>query len=295
MKIDVLCCGMLVADFSFSLNRRPEADEKLVSESFLLTSGGPAANAALTVRLLGGKSEIIATTGKDALGKSLIDDLKKDGFSTKTIIQNEKGLNAAAILSIADGSRNVISQKASFIPTELPKNIEELEPSVLLFDGHLPELSLKLMKLFPNAITVLDAGSVHKGSLALYTKVDWLIGSKKFALSFSEKPSLREALREINSMTKNTVITDGGSGLLYMKNNKVLHLTAYKVDAIDSNGAGDVFHGAFSYGLSKGFKFEDNLKFASATAAFSCKAKGIRGNIPKTADIVKFIKMQEKS
>ena len=295
MKIDVLCCGMLVADFSFSLNRRPEVDEKLNSESFMLCSGGPAANAALTVRLLGGLSEIIATTGKDALGKSLLEDLKEDGFSTSTVIQNEKGLNAAAILSIADGSRNVISQKSSFIPLELPECLNEFDPKVLLFDGHLPELSLKLIEKFPKALTVLDAGSVHKGSMALYRKVDWLIGSKNFALSFSEKPSLREAIRELASICKNTVITDGSSGLLYMQNNKVMQLSAYKVDVIDSNGAGDVFHGAFSYGLAKGFSFIDNLKFASASAAFSCKGRGIRGNIPTATEVLKFIKLQEKS
>jgi len=290
MNIDVLCCGMLVADFSFSLTRRPEADEKLVSESFLLTSGGPAANAALTVSLLGGQAEIIASTGKDALGKSLIDDLKNDGFSTDSIIQHDQGLNAAAILSIADGSRNVISQKAAFKPTELPESAKNLSPKVLLFDGHLPELSLKLMKLFPKAITVLDAGSVHQGTIDLYRKVDWLIGSKKFALNLTEKVSLREAFRELDSLAKNTVITDGGSGLLYKDKNKVMQLAAYNVEAVDSNGAGDVFHGAFSYGLAKDFTFEENLKFSSATAAFSCKAKGIRGNIPEASEILNFIK-----
>ena len=293
MSIDVLCCGMLVADFSFSLNRRPEADEKLLSESFLLCSGGPAANAALTVRLLGGKSELVATTGTDTLGKSLIEDLKNDGFSCQGIIQHEKGLNAAAILSIADGSRNVISQKASFIPQELPAFVDSLDPKVLLFDGHLPELSLLLMEKFPNALTVLDAGSVHRGTIALYRKVDWLIGSKDFALSFTEMPSLRDAIREICTMTKNTVITDGGSGLIYMENNKVMQLSAYKVEAVDSNGAGDVFHGAFSYGLAKNFDFKENLKFASATAALSCTAKGIRKNIPLAEAVDEYIKNYE--
>ncbi|MCM8526241.1 MAG: PfkB family carbohydrate kinase [Lentisphaeraceae bacterium] len=289
MKIDVLCCGMLVADFSFSLARRPEPDEKVRSDSFFLTSGGPAANAALTVRLLGGSSELVATTGTDILGKGLIDSLVEDGFSKDTIIPNEKGLNAAAILTISDGSRNVISQKASFEPTVLPDAVDQLEPSVLLFDGHLPELSLQLMKKFPQARTVLDAGSFHSGTKALFDKVDWLIGSKNFAMSFSENESVREAIRELNSISKNVIITDGGSGLLYIEKNLVRHLAAYKVETVDSNGAGDVFHGAFSYGLAKGFSFMDNLKFASATAALSCTGRGIRKNVPSEKAVKEFL------
>lgn len=289
MTIDVLCCGMLVADFSFSLSRRPDPDEKVRSESFFLTTGGPAANAALTIRLLGGTSELVATTGTDALGKSLVSNLVEDGFSKSTIILHEKGLNAAAVMTIADGSRNVISQKADFEPSKLPKSIDQLDPKVLLFDGHLPELSLQLMKKFPEAITVLDAGSLHAGTKALYDKVDWLIGSKNFALSFSGNESVREAIKELDSMSKNVIITDGGSGLLYISGNLVKHLTAYKVETIDSNGAGDVFHGAFCYGLSKNFCLTDNLKFSSATAALSCTGKGLRKNIPSEAAIKQFL------
>lgn len=290
MNLDVLCCGMLVADFSFSLPRRPDPDEKVRSESFFLTTGGPAANAALTIRLLGGASELIATCGTDVLGKSLVSNLIEDGFSDSTIIPHEKGLNAAAILTIADGSRNVISQKATFEPKELPLAVMNYEPKVLLFDGHLPELSLKLMQQFPQAVSVLDAGSLHAGTKALYDKVDWLIGSKNFALSFSDNESVREAIKELDSMVKNVIITDGGSGLLYIENKLVKHLPAFKVETVDSNGAGDVFHGAFSYGLAQGFDFMDNLKYASATAALSCTGKGIRKNIPKTASIKDFIK-----
>lgn len=292
MKIDVLCCGMLVADFSFSLARRPDPDEKVKSESFFLTTGGPAANAALAVRLLGGTSELVATTGTDVLGKGLVSSLVEDGFSEATIIHNEKGLNAAAILTIADGSRNVISQKASYEPKELPQAVDNFEPAVLLFDGHLPELSLQLMKKFPNAKTVLDAGSFHAGTKALFDKVDWLIASKNFAMSFSENESVREAIKELNSMSKNVIITDGGSGLLYIDKNLVKHLTAYNVETVDSNGAGDVFHGAFSYGLAKGFSFADNLRFSSAAAALSCTGKGIRKNVPSEKAVKEFLKAQ---
>ena len=290
MKIDVLCCGMLVADFSFSLPRRPDPDEKIKAESFLLTSGGPAANAALTVRLIGGTSEMIATTGNDALGESLIKNLQADGFNTDSIIQNEEGLNAAAILTISDGSRNVISHKARFEPVKIPESIKSLDPKVLLFDGHLPEMSLQLMKEFPNAISVLDAGSVHIGTKKLFDKVNWLIGSRNFALGYTDNPSMREAIKELKKDVANIIITDGGSGLLYLDGPRVQHLPAYTINVVDSNGAGDVFHGAFCYGLAEGLSLRENLKFASATAALSCTGKGIRGNVPGKNEILKFCK-----
>ena len=277
-EVDVLCCGLLVADLAFSLERLPSGDEKVFADGFEMRTGGPAANAALTVRLLGGNSELIAVTDTSATGSALIQSLNEDGFDTAAIIRHEKGLNTAAVLSESSGSRQVISCKSAYIPESLPDLISEIRPAVLLFDGHLPHLSLKLMEKFPNAQTVLDAGSVHEGTELLADKVDWLITSAKYARNKSGTEDLKEALAILAELNPHTVITNGEEGCLFSIPGEFGMIPAVKVKAVDTNGAGDVFHGAFAYGLAKEMSYVNNLADSTRIASQSCMVKGIRRN-----------------
>lgn len=275
-KVDVLCCGLLVADFSFSLPEFPKIDEKVNAESFNLTSGGPAANAALTVRLLGGSSEVLATTDNSNLGKLLENQLLEDGFETSFIIRHEKGLNTAAVLSHQNGTRQVISCKAIYHPVELPEIVENVSPKILLFDGHQPELSQKLLNKFPDCPSILDAGSVHQGTKLLMGQVDWLICSAKFARSYTGTQPLNKAAESLSKINQKVIVTDGQRGCFWNIDGVVGQTPTPLVEAIDSNGAGDVFHGAFAYGLTQDINVEKNIAFASKIAATSCTQKGIR-------------------
>ena len=72
--------------------------------------------------------------------------------------------------------------------------------------------------------------------------------------------------------------------------NGVLRYAAYKVDAVDSNGAGDVFHGAFAYAMTRGFDFMKACKFSSAVSALKCTKVGARAGVPDFASVIKFLK-----
>jgi sulfofructose kinase len=274
-EIDVLCCGLLTADFAFSLQKLPEKDEKVFADSFEIRTGGPAANAALTVKLLGGKAELIAVTDNSIAATGLLNQLEQGDFDTSLIFRLKGGLNAAAILSEKTGARQVISCKAQSKPEELPSAVSQYYPKVLLFDGHLPVLSLKLMHQFPDAITVLDAGSVHEGTELLAAEVDWLITSAKYARTKSELKNLNDALNVLTLLNQKAVITDGGNGCIWSIDGELGKTPATEVKALDSNGAGDVFHGAFAFGIVKGLSPKDNLQYASQIAAKSCTVKGI--------------------
>ena len=264
------------ADLCFSLNKFPEGDEKISGKSFELRTGGPAANAALTVKLLGGKSELIALTDTSALGNTLIDQLAENNFDTSLIIRESGGLTTAAVLAEHSGSRQVISCKSTLRPCTLPTSVDEFNPSVILFDGHLPQLSQKLIGKFPKAITILDAGSLHEGTELLADKVCWLIASAKYARAKSGEQDLNKAIEKLSSLNSRVIITDGANGSYWQTFDSSGHTPAPKIKAIDSNGAGDVFHGAFAYGLSQELSFEENIVQATEAAALSCSQPGIK-------------------
>ena len=131
-----------------------------------------------------------------------------------------------------------------------------------------------------NTPTILDAGSVHPGTLTLINKVDYLITSKKFAVTFTGKSNLQEAAAALKNECNMIVITDGENGLYWNTPDAHGHIPAYPVVCLNSNGAGDVFHGAFAYGLSQKYNFIDNLHFAAKTASLACTSQNITDNIP---------------
>ena len=84
---------------------------------------------------------------------------------------------------------------------------------------------------------------------------------------------------------KRAVVTLGARGLLYREEDGTLcHLPAYQVRAVDSTGAGDIFHGAFAYGLYRGYSLKENLRLGSAAAALSVQKLGSQTSIPSRAE-----------
>jgi sulfofructose kinase len=147
---------------------------------------------------------------------------------------------------------------------------------------------LALLQAFPDVPSILDAGSVHEGTDLLKEKVDWLIGSAKFARKSTGLHNLKQAAKALSKINKKVIITDGDKDCHWSINGKSGQTPAFSVDATDSNGAGDVFHGAFAYGLTQGIEFEKNILFSSKIAALSCTGIGIRNNIPKASDILSY-------
>jgi sulfofructose kinase len=287
--IDLLTCGLLVADLKFQLANFPEKDQKGIAESFEMIPGGPATNAAITVNQLGGRAELIAMCGTDSLSKSIIQQLDDQGLSTSLIKTEIGGLSTAAVMTEHDGDRRVVSHRSSHRISALPKDATILNPTIMLFDGHELTAAENLMHIYPETTTILDAGSLHHGTEQLCSKVTWLIASKKFALQVTAKSDVESAIKILKDVNENIIVTCGKNGIFFNCGRSAGHVPAIKIDCIDSNGAGDVFHGAFAFGLARNFNLIDNLKFANAAAAISCTKPGIIGSIPKFAEVLSFL------
>ena len=170
-------------------------------------------------------------------------------------------------------------------------------PRVLLFDGHEPEASLEAMKLFPQAKSILDAGSLRDGTRELARRVDYVVASERFARELGNLPDLESvenqdaavaALHRRNG--KPVVITCGERGLLHGTAGRVERLPAFPVKACDTTAAGDIFHGAFAYGVLAGLPWVETLRLASATAALSVAARGGRTSIPTLAQVKEMLR-----
>jgi sulfofructose kinase len=297
-NVDVLCVGHACYDLVFCVDHHPDADEKTFAEKLLGCGGGPAANAAVTVSRLGLKSAFAGYLGNDFYGQQHLEEFSQEAVNTDLVVCGERPTPLSAILVKPDGRRTVVNYKGETAP--LPADSMDLSrwhPQVILFDGHEPEVSLALMEAIKDrgVSTVLDAGSVHRGSLKLLEQVDYAVVSQKFARECTGKENPQSAALKLGRHCPAVVITLGEAGLVWKNEDGSGSLPAFSIDAVDTTGAGDAFHGAFAAGLAYGKSWNDLLTYASAVAAQCCTKYGGRPAIPTAQDLAVFLKKHEKS
>ena len=140
---------------------------------------------------------------------------------------------------------------------------------------------------------VMDAGSVYADSARLLAHVDYLVASEKFARAFCASEYLDTCLHALARQHAQVVITCGERGVLWAKDGDDGHLPAFKVQVVDSTGAGDAFHGAFAWGLAQKMDWLPLLRFASAVAALNCIQLGARLGLPSLQAVQRFLRENE--
>ena len=293
--VDVLCVGHASYDVSMLLDHHPEPDEKCIAVSLWACGGGPAANAAVTVARLGGTSAFMGYLGLAGYGRLHFEELMKEGVRTDLIVRGDAEIPFSVILAKKGGDRTVVNHR-SRTPV-LAKDAVDFSlcrPRVVLLDGHEPELSLELaIEARRRGITVvLDAGSVHEGTRRLLSKVGVIAASARFAEDFTGESDPMRALGNLAAISPLCVITLGRQGLVYRQGDESGRIPAFPVDVVDTTGAGDAFHGAFSLSIARGEPVWRALLKANAVGALCCTKLGARPGIPYREEVERFLRVR---
>jgi len=281
LDVDVLCIGHASYDLVFSVDHHPAADEKTFATGFIDCGGGPAANAAVMVANLGFKAAFAGYLGADVYGDKHLQELNAHGVDTGLTLRGPAPTPISAVLVKPDGKRALVNYKVGTHP--LPADALDfsgINPAVVLFDGHEPQVSAAYCpKLRAQKIpTVLDAGSLHEGTQALMTQVDYLVCSEKFAMQVAG--SVESALARLAEVAPNVVITLSEKGLFWRRGGEQGFMPAFEIADVDSTGAGDAFHGAFAAAVSQRMAWQECLRYASAAGALCCTKMGARPGLP---------------
>ena len=281
LNVDVLCVGHASYDLVFSVAKHPNSDEKVFADSLIACGGGPAANAAVVISRLGFKAAFAGYLGDDLYGDKHQQELEQHNIDIRRVIRGNNPTPLSTIIVKPDGKRALINFKGK--TAALPINaidFSNVKAKAILFDGHEPNISLTLLKENKqhSIPTVLDAGSLHEGTEKLMDKVDYLVASEKFACQYAGDVS--NALSRLAAITPAVVITLGEKGLVWQKGQCNGRLKAFPVNAIDTTGAGDAFHGAFAAAVGLRFDWLDVLRYASAAGTLCCSKIGAREGLP---------------
>ena len=292
----VLCVGVAVLDNMFSVGQFPTEPTKVFARNFRQIGGGPGANAAVTIARLGGTARLWARVGDDAIGAAVVAELESYGVDVATVRRvPDRRTGVSAILVDESGERYIfafadrdLDTNTEWLPDDIPADAD-----VVLCDVRWPAASERVMRLAEarGLPTVLDA------DLTTDDAVERLIGLSTHTV-FSA-PALRrhadaadteEALRRAQARTQGTVaVTLGRDGFAWLEDGRLRRISAFRIDAVDTLAAGDVFHGAFALGLAERRSIEEAGRFASAAAALKCTRWGGRAGIPTREELDAFM------
>ena len=154
------------------------------TDLLLESGGGPAANAAWLLARWGVPTAMAGVVGEDEYGRRILAELRQGGVEC-SLMQTRPGYSTPVsfiIANRANGSRTIINRRAAAQGLEWPsQKPAQLQPRLLLFDGHEPGASLATLEAFPSAVSVLDAGTLREGTELLSRRVDYLVCSERFA------------------------------------------------------------------------------------------------------------------
>jgi sulfofructose kinase len=293
--VDVLCLGHASFDQNIFVDGYPAENSKCEITHLLECGGGPAANAAYLLCFWGASSAFAGVVGNDRYGAQIESEFEFVGTDI-SLLEIRSGHNtpfSVIVVNRENASRTIINRKVPAAPLWLDAEIARpLAPKLLLFDGHELEASLQALDLFPDALSLLDAGSIREGTRELASRVDYLAASERFALQATGLPNLSsEANRKacVSALNKlfapqGLIVTLGERGLVAECGTQIT-LPAFPAVAVDTTGAGDIFHGAFAYALVKGLGFDGGLKLASMAASLSVQKAGGRTSIPTLQEV----------
>ena len=273
----------------------PVQDNKIVDTA--MQGGGMAATAMVTVSRLGGEAELWAAVGDDWVGQQIVRSLETERVDVRQVVRM-LGANSMFMVVCVDrksGERHFMHWNAPDKPDAAIGDLAHLaDAGCLLIDHTLPASELRAAQEAQRlgVPVVSDTERLTEWHTEIFPFVDYTIVSERGARAVNE--NLRDACRSIRQMGAGcVVVTLGEKGLVYLDGETYGQLPAFEVEAVDTTGAGDVFHGAFCYGLVQGFSLEANLRFSSATSALKCLHIGGRAGIPSRNQVDDFL--QQKS
>ena len=289
----VLCVGHSAYDITIPIQHFPKENKKYPVVEIIECGGGPAGNAACLIAKWGMSCGYAGVLGTDIYGMKIKEEYLKEGVDLRYLVFDENNRTPVSYIlaNSENGSRTLFTYKKRSFLSKIEFGEDELD--TILVDGLEFDAAIEAIKKYPKATSILDGGSYNNSTKKLAEMVDYLVCSEDFARDFSgishfnsqeNREQLFEKLEELNP--NKIVVTLGEKGSLYKQGGTLLHQNAYQVEAVDTTGAGDIFHGAFAYGITNGYDITKTIKIASIAAALSVQKLGGRVSIPALEEVI---------
>lgn len=291
-----VCVGHSTYDITLPMNEYPAENIKHRLDKHYECGGGPASNGAYLLAKWGMDTTIMSVLGEDYYADKIIESFEKIGADTRYLEKRSDHATSSSyiIANMSNGSRTVLTSKKP--PIRKLSIDTSVNADLILVDGEHPETALQVLLENPNAISVIDAGRLNPDTKMLGKLVTYLVCSKDFAEEFCETKldyknheQLVECHKKLQEyFNTNVIITLESHGSFTIIDNEYERIPSITVKAVDSTGAGDIFHGAFAYFIGNKYPLREAIRYSSITAAISVTRIGARFSIPDLKEVLEY-------
>jgi ribokinase len=285
--------GSAMIDLTAYAKVIPAPGQTLEGELFTTGFGGKGANQAVIAAHCGAEVHFVGKLGKDLFGESIAENFKKLGIDSEYVERSDTPNGVAHIWVDANGENRIIIIPGANHEIESKKAIEAIETiadlAVVVAQCEIKqEVTLAAFSAAKKrgCVTILNPAPYQPLSEELLAVTDWIIPNEtEFKELFGQDPTRDEILKKFRP-GKNSIVTLGSEGaVLISSDGNLTRVSAPKVNAVDTTGAGDAFVGVFAFGLASRMNPEDAMKLGIKVASLSVTRKGAQSSYPSQTEI----------
>lgn len=290
----VLGIGECTLDHFGLVERFLDPGMKVEMSKFSVQGGGAAATALVVLARWGVDTGFVGKVGDDPRGAQIEATLAEEGVETSGLIHEDAAISQFSFITLENrsGERKMQFTRGTVSALE-PGEIDvgRLDDAeLLLVDGIQPKAQIRAMREAQkrNVPVLLDASDMEPSRADLVENSDYLMTSERFASRFTgvgQLDAICESLLEVGPQT--VAVTLGDEGVVAAEEGRggLVRESSHEVDVTDTTGSGDIFAGAFAYGILQDWSLEQTTRAANITAGISVSGMGARGSIPTLAEV----------
>jgi ribokinase len=291
--------GSLNMDLLVEVPRFPTPGETLAGHNFRHTAGGKGANQACAVAKLGAPAFLIGAVGCDVFGDEMLAGLKASGVNTSGVARRTEGASGTALIVLDATGQNQIVVAAGANDTLSAADVQRHESHIRASRALLVQLETPLESVTAalrlaraaKVLTILNPAPFTPLADEVLRLCDWVMPNENEAAQLTgvavrDLASASVAAQAIRERSRaNVMITLGAKGVWLATDAFTGHVAAFRVEAVESVGAGDTFIGAFAVRLAEGAEVREAARFGCAAAAIAVTRRGAQAGQPTRAEV----------
>ena len=293
-KQQILVVGSTNTDMVIKAAHLPRPGETILGGTFFMNPGGKGANQAVAIARLGAPVTFICKTGTDIFGHQSQQLFEAEGINTSYVFSDPQNPSGVALISVDDKAENCIvvasGANANLTPEDLKKAEEAIDQcDIVLLQLEIPMETVEYVAKIAfekGKKVILNPAPAQPLSAELLSHLYLITPNETEAemisgVKITDEASANEAAQVLSEKgVQNVIITLGSKGALVYSNGESEIVPAYKVNAIDTTAAGDVFNGALTVALSEGRDLKEASRFGCKASAISVTRSGAQSSAP---------------
>ena len=290
--------GVTTLDYICTTDRLANYQRNSVIKDVKFLGGGVVSTALAALNRLGGNSSLITLLGDDWIAKEVLKGLEEEKIDCSGVGFEKGQLSTFSFIQVSDkyGKRAISYFPGSGGMLKFDEKAKEIikKSKILLLDGLSIDENVEAAKFAHknSAKVMLDCSVLKNGTSQLLSHIDYLITSESFLYDYSKTRDIKNAIKKLkNDYNPEVLVTTlGRKGSVTLIKDDIRQIKVFNVKVKDTTGCGDVYHGAFLFGLLRKWKIEDIMTFATAVSSIKCMHYGGRPGIPNFEKTIEFLK-----